>query len=114
MACARFGPTPFSSVSSAAVAVLIFSALAGAEKVSASGGRLDAFFLDEGFGSLDPEHLDLALQGIERLVTESSNRLVTVVSHVPEMRERLEDLIVLDKDPLTGQSVVRQGARRKA
>lgn len=84
-------------------------ALALAEKVTAGGGRLDAFFLDEGFGSLDPEHLDLALQGIEHLVNGSENRLVTVVSHVPEMRERLEDLIELDKDPLTGKTVVVRG-----
>jgi len=87
-------------------------ALALAEKVTAGGGRLDAFFLDEGFGSLDPEHLTLAMEGIERLVTESPNRLVTVVSHVPEMRERMEDLIELDKDPMTGSTIVRQGLQR--
>jgi exonuclease SbcC len=87
-------------------------ALALAEKVTAGGGRLDAFFLDEGFGSLDAEHLALAMEGIERLVTDSPNRLVTVVSHVPEMRERIEDLIELDKDPLTGSTILKQGARR--
>lgn len=87
-------------------------ALALAEKVTAGGGRLDAFFLDEGFGSLDPEHLTLAMEGIERLVTDSPNRLVTVVSHVPEMRERIEDLIELDKDPQTGSTIVRRGAKR--
>ncbi|MCP3960384.1 MAG: SMC family ATPase [bacterium] len=85
-------------------------ALALAEKVTGGGGRLDAFFLDEGFGSLDREHLDLALDGIERLVTDSPNRLVVVVSHVPEMRERVDDLIVLDKDPLTGGTIVRSGS----
>lgn len=87
-------------------------ALALAEKVTATGGRLDAFFLDEGFGSLDPEHLTLAMEGIERLVTDSPNRLVTIVSHVPEMRERIEDLIELDKDPMTGSTIVRKGAQR--
>ena len=82
-------------------------ALALAEMVSREGGRLDAFMLDEGFGSLDAEHLDLAMQGIERLVAESSHRLVIVVSHVAELRERCDDLIVLDKDPVTGNSIVR-------
>ena len=38
-------------------------ALALAEMVARGGGRLDAFFLDEGFGSLDPEHLDRAMDG---------------------------------------------------
>ncbi len=81
-------------------------ALALAEMVTRTGGRLDAFFLDEGFGSLDAEHLDLAMEGIEELVAEGSSRLVVVVSHVPEMRERIEDLIVLDRDPLTGDTKV--------
>ncbi len=84
-------------------------ALGLAEMVARSGGRLDAFFLDEGFGSLDPEHLDLAMEGIERLVTDTTSRLVVVVSHVPELRQRIEDLIELDKDPLTGDSVVIRG-----
>ncbi|MBT8165143.1 MAG: SMC family ATPase [Acidimicrobiia bacterium] len=79
-------------------------ALALAEMVTRTGGRLDAFFLDEGFGSLDPEHLDLAMEGIEALV--GGNRLVAVVSHVPQLRERVEDLIELDNDPVTGDTVV--------
>ena len=79
-------------------------ALALAEMVSRTGGRLDAFFLDEGFGSLDPEHLDLAMEGIEALV--GGNRLVAVVSHVAELRERVEDLIELTTDSITGDTVV--------
>ncbi len=87
-------------------------ALALAEMVARGGGRLDAFFLDEGFGSLDAEHLDLAMEGVERLVAGSERRLVVIVSHVPEMRERIEDLITLDKDPSTGATVVVSGASR--
>lgn len=83
-------------------------ALALAEIVGRGGGRLDAFFLDEGFGSLDSEHLDLAMAGIERLVTDHPNRLVVVVSHVDEMKQRIEDLIELDKDPATGATLVRR------
>ena len=83
-------------------------ALSLAEMVTRTGGRLDAFFLDEGFGSLDPEHLDLAMEGVEALVAGNSSRLVVVVSHVPELRERIEDLIVLDRDPLTGDTRVRR------
>ncbi len=67
-------------------------ALALAEMVARGGGRLDAFFLDEGFGSLDPEHLDRAMAGIERLVADDDRRLVVLVSHVAEMREAIEDL----------------------
>lgn len=81
-------------------------ALALAEMVNRTGGRLDSFFLDEGFGSLDPEHLDLAMDGIEALVAGDAERLVVVVSHVPELRERFEDLIVLNRNPVTGDTRV--------
>ena len=85
-------------------------ALALSEIVAREGGRLDAFFLDEGFGSLDAEHLDLAMDGVERLVASGADRLVVIVSHVPALRERIEDLIVLDRDPVTGITAVRSGA----
>jgi len=87
-------------------------ALALAEMVARGGGRLDAFFLDEGFGALDPEHLDRAMAGIERLVADDDRRLVVLVSHVAEMREAIEDLIVLDKHDQTGDTVVVAGATR--
>jgi exonuclease SbcC len=85
-------------------------ALALAEMVARGGGRLDSFFLDEGFGSLDPEHLDRAMDGIGRLVSEHERRLVVLVSHVAEMREAIEDLIVLDKHGVTGDTIVVSGA----
>jgi exonuclease SbcC len=85
-------------------------ALALAEMVTRGGGRLDAFFLDEGFGSLDPEHIDRAMDGIGRLVANDEHRLVVLVSHVAEMRDAIEDLIVLDKHDVTGDTIVRSGA----
>ena len=85
-------------------------ALGLSEMVGRTGGRLDAFFLDEGFGSLDTEHLDLAMEGIEALITDHPHRLVVVVSHVPELRHRIEDLIVLDRDSVTGDSIRVSGA----
>ncbi|MCB2223271.1 MAG: AAA family ATPase [Actinobacteria bacterium] len=87
-------------------------ALALAEIVAREGGRLDAFFLDEGFGSLDDEHVALAMDGIERLVTEGPDRLIVIVSHVPGLRDRMEDLVVLAKDEVTGDTTVRAGAAR--
>jgi exonuclease SbcC len=70
--------------------------LALAEAVTRHGGRLQCFFLDEGFGSLDADALDSALEGIEHIVTE--DRLIGLVSHVEALRNRIEDKIVLDKD----------------
>jgi exonuclease SbcC len=79
--------------------------------VTRGGGRLDSFFLDEGFGSLDPEHVERAMAGIEHLVGDGDDRLVILVSHVAQMQELLEDLIVLEKDEVAGTSRVLAGAR---
>jgi DNA repair protein SbcC/Rad50 len=70
-------------------------AIALAEVVTRAGGRLQCFFLDEGFGTLDPESFDLAMDGIERIV--SPDRLIGLVSHVPALRDRIEDQIMLEK-----------------
>ena len=86
-------------------------ALALADMVTRGGGRLDSFFLDEGFGSLDPEHVERAMAGIEHLVGDGDDRLVILVSHVAQMQELLEDLIVLEKDEVAGTSRVLAGAR---
>jgi DNA repair protein SbcC/Rad50 len=85
-------------------------ALALAEMVTRGGSRLDSFFLDEGFGSLDPEHIELAMRGVEHLVT-GADRLVILVSHVEQMHALIEDLIVLDKDDAAAASRVVSGAR---
>ncbi|MEW6349875.1 MAG: SMC family ATPase [Thermodesulfobacteriota bacterium] len=55
---------------------------------SYSGGiRLDTVFVDEGFGSLDPEALDLAYRALVEL--QSTGRLVGIISHVPELKEQI-------------------------
>lgn len=70
-------------------------ALGLAEAVAMEGGRLGCFFLDEGFGSLDLEMLDLALEGIEAIATPG--RLIGLISHHGGVQSRLEDLIVLER-----------------
>jgi exonuclease SbcC len=52
---------------------------------NAGGIRLDAIFIDEGFGSLDAESLDYAIQTLKGL--QQSGRLVGIISHVPELKE---------------------------
>ena len=89
-------------------------ALGLSEMISRKGGRLDSFFLDEGFGSLDEEHIELAMVGIEQLVNENSDRLVLLVSHVPALRERLEDVIELARDPEDGHTRLVAGGTRTA
>ena len=57
-------------------------ALAVAESVQAHAGgvRLDALFIDEGFGSLDPDALELAMDELDRL--RAGGRMVGLISHV--------------------------------
>ncbi|MDP9225617.1 MAG: SMC family ATPase [Actinomycetota bacterium] len=81
--------------------------LALAEAVTREGGRLESFFLDEGFGSLDADSFEHALDGIERIVMEE--RLIGLVSHVPALAARVEDKIVLDRTD-EGLTVVVSGA----
>lgn len=82
-------------------------ALGLAEAVAQEGGRLQCFFLDEGFGALDPESLDLALDGIERIV--HPDRLIGLVSHVAGLAARVEDKIELEKGA-DGMTLVKDGA----
>lgn len=72
-------------------------ALALSEAVALEGGRLGCFFLDEGFGYLDHESLDLALEGIESLA--DPGRMIGLISHVPGVQARLDDLIMLERLP---------------
>ncbi len=63
---------------------------------SAGGIRLDTMFVDEGFGSLDEESLRQALRALSAL--SEGNRLVGIISHVAELKERIDRQIVVTKD----------------
>lgn len=61
-----------------------------------SGGiHLDTIFIDEGFGTLDGETLDFALQTLLEL--KQGGRLVGIISHVPELRERIDTRLAVHK-----------------
>ncbi|MGW9607363.1 SbcC/MukB-like Walker B domain-containing protein, partial [Heyndrickxia sporothermodurans] len=54
-----------------------------------SGGvSLETMFIDEGFGTLDPESLDQAIESLMDI--QNSGRLVGIISHVPELKERID------------------------
>ena len=60
------------------------------------GARLEAVFIDEGFGSLDPESLGEVIDALERL--READLLVGVISHVPELAERIGAGLQVRKD----------------
>ena len=53
----------------------------------AGGIHMDTMFIDEGFGTLDPDTLDLAMETLVQL--QSSGRLIGMISHVPELKTRI-------------------------
>lgn len=63
---------------------------------SAGGVRLDSMFVDEGFGSLDEDSLDQAIKALYGLA--DGNRLVGIISHVAELKRRIEPQIVITKE----------------
>jgi exonuclease SbcC len=82
-------------------------ALAVAESVQAHAGgvRLEALFIDEGFGSLDPDALELAMDELDRL--RAGGRMVGLISHVGALRERIHTGI--EVRPGTAGSTLRVG-----
>jgi exonuclease SbcC len=73
-----------------------------------SGGlRLDALFVDEGFGSLDEDTLDDAVRTLEDL--RKSGRVVGVISHVAELRRRIPARIEIQRRAEGSVAVVRPG-----
>ena len=70
--------------------------LADVVHVYAGGLRLDTIFIDEGFGTLDSETLDLAIATLVKLQQES-NRLVGIISHVEELKQHISKRLEIVK-----------------
>lgn len=63
----------------------------------AGGVELDVLFVDEGFGTLDAESLEQAVATLHSLV--QGQRMVGIISHVPELKGRIENQLVVTKTP---------------
>ncbi len=77
-------------------------ALGLSEEVQCSSGgiQLDTLFIDEGFGTLDSDTLSLAMDAVSKLA--DGNRLVGIISHVAELRDRIDNQIVVHKSKSNG------------
>ena len=74
----------------------------------AGGIHLDTLFIDEGFGSLDGEALDLAINALIDL--QSSGRTIGVISHVTEMKASIPLQLELNASPV-GTTVSVKGVK---
>ena len=70
-------------------------ALGMVEMMARSGGRLESLFLDEGFGSLDRNNLDAAVQALGTVA--ASGRMVGVISHVRAVAEQIDHVLAVTR-----------------
>lgn len=61
----------------------------------AGGIKLDTLFIDEGFGSLDSESLELAIRTLVDL--QATGKMIGVISHVSEMKEQISNRVTIEK-----------------
>jgi exonuclease SbcC len=71
--------------------------LADVVRDEAGGTQLETLFVDEGFGSLDQESLQLVLEQLDAL--RSGGRIVGVVSHVTEMKDWVQHRVEVEVSP---------------
>lgn len=79
-------------------------ALGLSEEIQASAGgiQLDTMFVDEGFGSLDEDTLNQAMSALTSL--SDGHRLIGIISHVAELKSRIEKQIIVKKERSGGSS----------
>ena len=75
---------------------LVSLALAlGLSDLAGRNVRIQSLFIDEGFGSLDPEALEIAIAALESLRQEQ--KTIGIISHVPVLQQRISTQIVVEK-----------------
>ena len=78
-------------------------ALGMVEMMARGGGRLESLFLDEGFGSLDRNNLDAAVQALGTVA--AGGRMVGVISHVRAVAEQIDHVLAVTRGTTGSQAV---------
>ena len=81
-------------------------ALGLSDEIQATTGGIsvDTMFIDEGFGSLDDESRAQAMKALAKLSNEG-NRLIGIISHVGELKDKIDKQIIVTKDGVNGSDV---------
>jgi exonuclease SbcC len=69
----------------------------GLSELAGGRTRIDSLFIDEGFGTLDADTLEVALSALESL--QAAGKTIGVISHVPALQERIPAQIKITKEP---------------
>ncbi|KAJ1684288.1 hypothetical protein LUZ63_020581 [Rhynchospora breviuscula] len=91
-------PVTLSGGETFVVSLALALGLADVVTAESGGTRIDTLFVDEGFGSLDPDTLELVMDSLDDL--REGGRVVGVVSHVTELRSRIGTQLVVSKQRL--------------
>ena len=86
-------------------------ALGMVEMMARSGGKLESLFLDEGFGSLDRNNLDAAVEALAMVANRG--RMVGVISHVRAVAEQFDNVLAVDREEGGSQARWLTGAQRR-
>ena len=84
-------------------ALALALSLAEVIQEQAGGVLIDALFIDEGFGSLDEEALEMAMEALETI--ENEGRMIGIISHIGELKARIPQQLQI-KSNGNGQSTV--------
>ena len=92
--------------------IVSLSLALGLSHMASKNVRVDSLFLDEGFGTLDGEALDTALETLGGL--QQDGKLVGVISHVPALRERIAAQIQITPKTSGRSNITGPGCKRVA
>lgn len=67
--------------------------------------QVESIFIDEGFGSLDENYLDMAMKALESL--KEDNKTIAIISHVEKLKEYIPDGIEVKKDTIGSKIVLK-------
>jgi len=88
---------PMASLSGGESFLVSLALALGLSELAGYKARIESLFIDEGFGSLDPEALTVALDALERL--QHGGKMIGIISHVAELKERIATQIRVRPGP---------------